>query len=608
MSGVLAERIKNENNVPSDQEVRQELSTLFSRGDFHASERNRRFLTYIVEETLQGRADRIKAYSIAIGAFDRSDDFDPLTDPIVRIEASRLRRSLEHYYLTAGKTDPVRIDMPKGSYVATFRYADPMPANEEPLTPALPTAEGLPAAKTHTPEPASKPTAPVAKRRLNPWIWATAPALAIVIAILAAIHAWEHYADASVATAARGPSLVVLPFENVGAESSVDFVARGLTFEVINSLTRFSDLFVFGPETSFEIGEPDLRATSLRALQPDYILYGSVYSTDDTLRVSAILADARTSRSVWSTNLDRNLSTANLLSIQSDIAEQVASAIGQPYGAVFNLTAEGVATKPLASLRSYECVVRFRQRWREYDQRDYEDMRACLEQTIAVDPSYARAYASLALLDLDTVRFGFGRDRIKVDPLQEAASLALQTIELDPREPDGYLALSMAYWYLQDYEASIAAAKRGLAIDPHNTDLLAELGLRYAYMEKWSLSRPLIAEAFARNPATPSGYRIASFQYHYMHGDYHAALQEALQIKARYILYGYLATAAVYGQLGDKANAEAALANVLRIEPTYGDRVADDLLKRGVSPYIVRAVVDGLVKAGLRVPPPQTHE
>jgi len=472
----------------------------------------------------------------------------------------------------------------------------------------LPKAVDLPAERAHVPELPAKPLARPTGRGRNPWLWAAAAALVVVVAILAATYAWKHDEGASVATVARGPSLLVLPFENVGAESSVDFVARGLTFEVINSLTRFSDLFVFGPETSFEIGEPDLRATSLRALKPDYILYGSVYSTDETLRVSAILADARTSRSVWSTNLDRNLSAASLLSIQADIAEQVASAIGQPHGAVFNLTAEGVATKPLTSLRSYECVVRFRQRWREYDQRDYDDMRACLEQTIAADPYYARAYASLALLNLDTVRFGFGKDRVKVDPLQEAASLALQTIELDPREPDGYLALSMAYWYLQDHEASIATAKRGLAIDPHNTDLMAELGLRYSYMEKWSLSRPLIAEAFARNPATPSGYRIASFQYHYMHGDYHAALQEALQIKARYILYGYLATAAAYGQLGDKANAEAALANVLKIEPAYGDRVADDLARRGVSPSVVRAVVDGLVKAGLRVPPSQTHE
>jgi TolB-like protein len=601
MSRVLAERITSDDSCPSDEEVRQELSTLLSGADFHASERNRRFLTYIVEETLQGRADRIKAYSIAIAAFDRSDDFDPLTDPIVRIEASRLRRSLEHYYLTAGKSDRIRIDMPKGSYVATFRYADPLPADEAQHLPAAPSA--VPAQPAQAPVPVAKPPAQTVKRSINPWIWAAAVALVVVIAIQAAIYSWNRHEGANVATLARGPSLVVLPFENVGAEGSLDFVARGLTFEVINSLTRFSDLFVFGPETSFEIGEPDLRATALQALQPDYVLYGSVYSTDETLRVSAILADARTSRSVWSTNLDRNLSTANLLSIQSDIAEQVASAIGRPYGAVFNLTAADVAAKPLASLRSYECVVRFRQRWREYDQRDYGDMRACLEQTIAADPYYARAYASLALLDLDTVRFGFGKDRIKTDPLQEAAGLALQTIELDPTEPDGYLALSMAYWYLGDYDTSIATAKRGLAVDPHNTDLMAELGLRYSYREQWELSRPLIAEAFARNPATPSGYRIANFQYHYMHGDYNGALHEALQIKARYVLYGYLAMAAAYGQLGDKANAEAALGKVLKIEPTYGSRVADDLAKRGVSQHIIVAIVDGLVKAGLQVPP-----
>lgn len=594
---MVAERLKCEDNVPSDEEVRQELSTLLGRGDFHASERNRRFLTYIVEETLQGRADRIKAYSIAIAAFDRSDDFDPLTDPIVRIEASRLRRSLEHYYLTAGKSDPIRIDMPRGSYVATFRYAEPTPADEAPQAPAPPEAEPQQPARTHA--PAANP--PV-KRGPRPWIWAAVTALLTVVATQAATYAWQRHENAKVATVARGPSLVVLPFQSVGAQGSLDFIARGLTFEIINSLTRFSDLFVFGPETSFGIGDPDARATTLRALGPDYVLYGSVYSTDATVRVSAILADARTNRSVWSTSLDRDLSAANLLSIQSDIAEQVASAIGQPYGAVFNLTAEDVAAKPLTSLQSYECVVRFRQHWREYDQRDYGDIRACLEQTITADPYYARAYASLALLDIDTVRFGFGKDQIAVDPLQEATELARRSIELDPIGSDGYLALSMAHWFWRDYEASIATAKRGLAIDPHNTDLLAELGLRYAFMEKWSLSRPLIEEAFARNPATPSGYRIANFQYHYMRGDYQAALSEALQVKARYVLYGYLCAAAAYGQLGDKANARAALAELLKIDPDYGEHVTDDLARRGVSPNIVTALVDGLVKAGLRVP------
>jgi hypothetical protein len=93
-----------------------------------------------------------------------------------------------------------------------------------------------------------------------------------------------------------------------------------------------------------------------------------------------------------------------------------------------------------------------------------------------------------------------------------------------------------------------------------------------------------------------------------MHGNYQAALHEALQVKARYVLYGHLATAAAYGQLGDKANAKATLAGVLAVEPSYGDRVADDLAKRGVSPYIIHAVIDGLAKAGLRVPPSQTND
>jgi TolB-like protein len=604
---MLAERIRSEDNGPSDEEVRRELTTLLGRAEFQASERNRRFLTYIVEETLQGRADRIKAYSIAIAAFDRSDDFDPLTDPIVRIEASRLRRSLEHYYLTAGKSDRIRIDIPKGSYVAAFRYADRLP--EDGLdSPASPSPGAATAIEASVPDRASAPTVPLARRSLGPWIWAGATALVVVVAIQAATYAWKRHEESSVAAIARGPSVIVLPFENVGAESSQDYIARGLTFEVTNSLTRFSDLFVFGPETSFGIDDPDSRVTSLRALQPDYILYGSVYSTGEELRVSAILADAHSNRSVWSTTFDRQLSTASLLGIQSDIAEQVASAIGQPYGAVFNLTAEDIATRPLASLRSYECVVRFRQRWREYDQRDYGDMRACLEQTIKADPYYARAYASLALLDIDTVRFGFGRDLVTTDPLQEATELAHRSIELDPSGADGYLALSMALWFARDYEASIATAKRGLAIDPHNPDLLAELGLRYAMREQWSLSRPLIAEAFARNPATPSGYRIATFQYHYMHGNYHAALQEALQVKARFVLYAHLCAAAAYGQLGDRSKAELAVAELLKIDPNYGDHVADDLAKRGVSPRITQAVVEGLVKAGLRVPPPSPND
>ena len=86
--------------------VRAELRRILASPILRRSERNRRFLAYVVEEALAGRADRIKAYTIATSVFGRDERFDPQLDSIVRIEAGRLRRSLERYYLTDGRGEP----------------------------------------------------------------------------------------------------------------------------------------------------------------------------------------------------------------------------------------------------------------------------------------------------------------------------------------------------------------------------------------------------------------------------------------------------------------------------------------------------------------------
>jgi tetratricopeptide (TPR) repeat protein len=107
-------------SVVETAKVRAELDAVLRSASFDATERNRRFLKYVVEETLAGRGDRIKAYSIGTDVFGRGDDFDPLQDPIVRIEAGRLRRSLDHHYLSSGSGTGIRISIPKGSYVPAF--------------------------------------------------------------------------------------------------------------------------------------------------------------------------------------------------------------------------------------------------------------------------------------------------------------------------------------------------------------------------------------------------------------------------------------------------------------------------------------------------------
>ena len=101
-------------------EIRAQLEQILTSTDFDVPERAHQFLNYIVTEALSGRADRIKAYTIAVEVFGRGVTFEPQSDPVVRIEAGRVRRGLERYYLTAGSSDPIVITIPKGSYAPAF--------------------------------------------------------------------------------------------------------------------------------------------------------------------------------------------------------------------------------------------------------------------------------------------------------------------------------------------------------------------------------------------------------------------------------------------------------------------------------------------------------
>jgi len=102
------------------QAIREQLQRIVVSPVFLHSERLRRFLTHCVEAELAGRVDDLKEYTIAIVAFDRPKHYNPAEDPIVRVEARRLRKKLDEYYQTLGSADPVVIDVPKGGYQPVF--------------------------------------------------------------------------------------------------------------------------------------------------------------------------------------------------------------------------------------------------------------------------------------------------------------------------------------------------------------------------------------------------------------------------------------------------------------------------------------------------------
>ena len=110
------------NNL-SESSIREQVDRILSSSGFAHSPRMTAFLGYVVNETIAGRGDHLKEYRIALDVFRREQDFDPQTNPIVRVQASKLRRALTLYYTAEGQNDPIQIDLPKGGYLPHWSWA-----------------------------------------------------------------------------------------------------------------------------------------------------------------------------------------------------------------------------------------------------------------------------------------------------------------------------------------------------------------------------------------------------------------------------------------------------------------------------------------------------
>ena len=116
----------------ADGTIRESLTKVLTSPEFQNSDRLCRFLRFIVEARLRGEQDQVKEYLIGKEVFDRDSNYDPRLDPIVRVEARRLRKKLDAYYAGPGAVDPVRFELPKGAYIPEIREPAPVPAAATP--------------------------------------------------------------------------------------------------------------------------------------------------------------------------------------------------------------------------------------------------------------------------------------------------------------------------------------------------------------------------------------------------------------------------------------------------------------------------------------------
>ena len=126
---------------PGNEKILHQLERMLGSPDFNASSQQTAFLKFLINRTLAGDADHIKGYTVATEVFGRGPDFDQSIDPVVSIQAGRLRRAIERYYLTAGKNDSIRIEIPMGTYVPAF--SERLPSHRDIAAEQAATSSGM---------------------------------------------------------------------------------------------------------------------------------------------------------------------------------------------------------------------------------------------------------------------------------------------------------------------------------------------------------------------------------------------------------------------------------------------------------------------------------
>ena len=542
---------------PAQTEVRAQLERILASSDFAGAERAKKFLRFLVEEALAGRADRLKEYSIAVEVFDRDASFDPGTNPAIRVEASRLRRRLEHYYLTFGREDPLLIEIPRGTYAPAF----------------APQADVL---------------------HLREDLAAVAP------------PGGDNAGNEIPVGLPGGPAIAVLPFENMGEERDA-LLGDGITVEIITALARFREFHVLGRNTVFRHRGTKDAKTLRRDLGVDYVLEGSLRREASLLRVNAQLLAATTGVVVWAERYERDWSVGSIFEIQDEIANHVVATVAQPHGVIARPQLVVAKRKPPEQLDTYDCLLLFYDYAAHHSPAAHAKVRAALEQEVTEEPGASALWAALSIVHTDTWRFGFNPEGARADAREQGLQEAHNAVQLDPMNPLAYHALFLAHFVRGDLKGFREAADRALTLNPNNSDILADYGLHLTLSGEAARGIVLLKVALALNPEPPEWYWFPFFLWHFERLDFEGALDMALRAHGEEFFWTHLMHAVAYAAVGMHEEAVAAGKRLLAVYPGFPAKARAELA-RWVGPDRVESSVALLEAAGLKIPPAKSPE
>ncbi len=282
-------------------------------------------------------------------------------------------------------------------------------------------------------------------------------------------------------------SIAVLPFVNMSSDSEQDYFSDGISEEILNLLVRVNGLSVASRTSAFSFkGSKENLADIAEVLGVDHILEGSVRKSNDRVRITAQLIDAKSDRHLWSDTFDRELT--DIFAIQDDISAAIVDALRTTLGVQIEKSVNvSVAT---TNMDAYQVFLKARSLFFYRNPLGLRQSIELFEQAIEMDPGFARAYEGLAAVMVVVRGYpvppGYEPMTLR-DANETAESAARRALEINPSLSLAHAALGQVSMHTFDYEEALQEYDLAIDLDDHNASSFLWRGLRLVelgYIEK----------------------------------------------------------------------------------------------------------------------------
>jgi len=361
------------------------------------------------------------------------------------------------------------------------------------------------------------------------------------------------------------PSIAVLPFNNLSGDPEHEYFSDGLTEEIISALSGVPKLFVIARNSTFTYkGKPVKVQQVAEELGVRYVLEGSVRKAGDKVRITAQLVDALNGHHLWAKRYDRNIS--DIFAVQDEITKNIITAMQ------VKLT-EGEQARAVAkgtdSLEAYlKCL-----QSNEYAHRVNPESVALAiqlaEEAIALDPEYAWAYYNLGKAHV--VAVWVGASKSPKESIGKAMESLQKAIALDSNLAEAHGRLGFLYAMTRQYDKGVAEAEKAVTLNPNSAMAHVMLGKTLVFDGRWEESIPEYKIAIRLNPIPPNMYLYSlglSYCWTGQHEEGVTWCEKAVRQEPN-SLFARLMMTVVYSLSGRDEQAQAELAEVLRIQPKF---------------------------------------